>query len=116
MLIYLLMVINYIYNFCDVGLNSGLGEGFGLPNAEHASLGKPQIVPDHSALSELYSDCGLLVPAEISSIIPGYTLTAKMITDADMALLMEKIYNENGPDRYKQICLEKFVGLTVMTK
>ena len=29
---------------------------------------------------------------------------------------MERIFNESGYERSKPICLEKFVGLTVMTK
>lgn len=86
--------LNAIYNLCDVGLNSGLGEGFGLPNAEHGSLGKPQIVPNHSALTDLYSDCGLLVDAKISTIISGFTTTTKMITDTDMSMCMNQLYSD----------------------
>ena len=93
--------LNVIYNFCDVGLNSGVGEGFGLPNAEHASLGKPQIVPDHSALTELYSDCGLLVPANIKYMLPNITTTAKMIIAEDMAEKMELIYKDK--ELYKEL-------------
>lgn len=93
--------LNVIYNFCDVGLNSGVGEGFGLPNAEHASLGKPQIVPDHSALTELYSDCGLLVPANIKYMLSSITTTAKMIMAEDMAEKMELIYKDR--ELYKEL-------------
>lgn len=86
--------LNAIYNFCDVGLNSGLGEGFGLPNAEHASIGKPQIVPDHSALTDLYLDCGLLVPATIPTIITPYTMTTHAIAVEDMVEKMEILYSD----------------------
>lgn len=85
--------LNYIYNFCDVGLNSGLGEGFGLPNAEQASIGKPQIVPNHSALGELYEDCGLLVPAKIKISLPEINTTGKMILPEEMAAHMELLYS-----------------------
>lgn len=101
--------LNYIYNFCDVGLNSGLGEGFGLPNAEHAAIGKPQIVPDHSALTDLHGDCGLLVPAKVKVSLPELTTTGKMILPEDMAAYMELLYSNR--DVYKNLSMkssEKF--------
>jgi len=85
--------LNMIYNFCDAGLNSGLGEGFGLPNAEQAAVGKPQIVPDHSALTELYSDCGILVPTKAKISLRHLTTTGEMILPEDMAQLMDLLYS-----------------------
>jgi glycosyltransferase involved in cell wall biosynthesis len=96
--------LNYIYNFCNVGLNSGLGEGFGLPNAEHASIGKPQIVPDHSALSGLHEDCGLLVPAKVNVSLPDLTTTGKMILPEDMAAYMQLLYSNK--DVYKNLAMK----------
>jgi D-inositol-3-phosphate glycosyltransferase len=96
--------LNFIYNFCDVGLNSGLGEGFGLPNAEHAAIGKPQIVPNHSALSELYEDCGLLVPTKASVSLQDLTTTGRMILAEDMAAYMELLYNNK--DVYKNLSIK----------
>lgn len=93
--------LNAIYNFCDVGLNSGLGEGFGLPNAEHSAVGKPQIVPNHSALTDLYKDCGLLVPAKIPVALQTFTTTGYMISVDDMASKMELLYNDK--DLYKDL-------------
>ena len=48
--------INYLYNATDVGINTCDGEGFGLCNFEHASVGKPQIVPNHDSLMEIYEN------------------------------------------------------------
>lgn len=56
--------LNLIYNACDVGLNTGLGEGWSLTNMEHGVTGAAQIVPNHSALTELYTDCGILIPVD----------------------------------------------------
>ena len=36
--------VNLMYNACDIGINTCDGEGYGLCNIEHGSLGKPQIV------------------------------------------------------------------------
>lgn len=45
-----------IYNASDVGLNSCDGEGFGLCNYEHASLGKPQIISKTGGLLDYFND------------------------------------------------------------
>jgi len=57
--------LNYIYNACNVGINTSLGEGWGLPNWEHSACGKVQIVPKHSAQAELYKNGrGILLPID----------------------------------------------------
>ncbi len=48
--------LNLIYNACDVGINTSTGEGWGLVSFEHAATRKAQIVPDHSASAELWSE------------------------------------------------------------
>jgi glycosyltransferase involved in cell wall biosynthesis len=47
--------LNMLYNACDVGINSCLGEGFGLCNLEHACMGKPQIVSAVGALVDIFT-------------------------------------------------------------
>lgn len=49
-----------IYNACDVGVNTSLGEGFGLCSVEQALCGIPQLVPNHSACAELFSGFPLI--------------------------------------------------------
>jgi glycosyltransferase involved in cell wall biosynthesis len=103
--------LNLLYNACDVGINTGLGEGFGLPNAEHAATGALQIVPDHSALTELYQDCGILVPANILFTLDGISTTAKMVAIQDVVKALELVYNNK--DLYTQkskLCYEKFTS------
>ncbi len=48
--------LNTLYNACAVGLNTAMGEGFGLVSFEHAATGAPQIIPAHPALTELWRD------------------------------------------------------------
>jgi D-inositol-3-phosphate glycosyltransferase len=103
--------LNLLYNACDVGINTGLGEGFGLPNAEHAATGALQIVPDHSALTELYKDCGVLVPANILFTLDGISTTARMVAIQDVVKALELVYNNK--DLYTQkskLCYEKFTS------
>ena len=45
--------LNELYNACDVGINTCVGEGFGLCNLEHACVGKPQIVSKVGALADI---------------------------------------------------------------
>jgi glycosyltransferase involved in cell wall biosynthesis len=47
-------MLNYLYNACDVGLNTCVGEGFGLCNLEHGGIGKPQIVSGVGALNDIF--------------------------------------------------------------
>jgi glycosyltransferase involved in cell wall biosynthesis len=47
--------LNLLYNACDVGLNTSMGEGWGLVSFEHGATGAAQVVPRHSACAELWN-------------------------------------------------------------
>lgn len=49
-------MMNVIYNSTDIGINTCIGEGFGLCNLEHASIGKPQIVSNVGGLIDILPD------------------------------------------------------------
>jgi len=64
-------VLNYIYNSCDIGLNTSLGEGWGLVPFEHAATGAPQLVPANSANIEIWGDGrGILMSVEDTITTP----------------------------------------------
>lgn len=46
--------LNKVYNAVDIGLNTCIGEGWGLVNSEHAATGTVQVVPDHTSLKEIF--------------------------------------------------------------
>jgi glycosyltransferase involved in cell wall biosynthesis len=48
--------LNKVYNSADVGINTCIGEGWGLVNTEHASVGVAQVVPDHTSLAEIFDE------------------------------------------------------------
>ena len=48
--------LNKVYNCVDIGLNTCIGEGWGLVNSEHAATGVAQVVPDHISLKEIFND------------------------------------------------------------
>ena len=47
-------MLNTIYGACDVGINTSIGEGWGLVAHEMAALGVPQVVPHFASYPELY--------------------------------------------------------------
>ncbi|MBK8788450.1 MAG: glycosyltransferase [Chitinophagaceae bacterium] len=54
--------LTQLYSACDIGVNTSLGEGWGMISFEHAACGAAQLVPDHTAPSDLWKDAGILIP------------------------------------------------------
>jgi D-inositol-3-phosphate glycosyltransferase len=103
--------LNLIYNASDVGLNTCLGEGWGLTNHEHAATGAVQIVPDHSACKELFEDAGLLLPIRLESVNQDTLTTSGLVHPDDIANALEYLYT--NPDKMKLLsekCYQKFSG------
>jgi glycosyltransferase involved in cell wall biosynthesis len=105
--------ISKIYSFCDVGLNTCDGEGFGLCNYEHASYGRPQILSKVGGLMDYFNDNNSLmcVPKVVA-----YSLNferGEVVNADDVSEKMEKyyktrsFYNKHGnivreiPNNYK---------------
>lgn len=87
-------VLNWIYNACDVGINTSVGEGWGLVNLEHAATGAAQVVPRHSACEELWTGSAVLLE-------PAFTLTterilteARIVTPDEVARGLEALYQD----------------------
>ncbi len=88
--------LNLIYNACDVGINTGLGEGWGLTSVEHAVTGAVQIVPRHSACEELFSDCGLLMETVADWTIDASETVGKLTTPEEVARCLELVYRDKA--------------------
>jgi D-inositol-3-phosphate glycosyltransferase len=87
--------LNLIYNACDVGLTTTMGEGWGLVSLEHGATGAAQIVPRHSACEEIWEGAALLldpihrgVPAEFSPLELA-TVSAEHVAEA-----LERLYRD----------------------
>lgn len=93
--------LNWIYNASDIGLNTSLGEGWGLTAIEHAVTGAPQIVPNHSACAELYNDCGVLVQTPFSWRFDNLMTTGRVVTPETVASAMETLYTNK--DLYNKL-------------
>jgi glycosyltransferase involved in cell wall biosynthesis len=85
--------LNLLYNACDVGLNTSMGEGWGLVSFEHAATGAVQIVPDHSACREIWNGRGELIPIS-RSYIPEFSILEMSEVSADsVAQSLQKLYS-----------------------
>lgn len=102
--------LNVIYNATDVGINTGIGEGWGLTSVEHAVTGAPQIVPAHSACKELFSECGVLVPPSLPSVIEGICTTGYEVRPDDVAKAMDIIYTNR--QLYNQLSVAGYKKFT----
>jgi D-inositol-3-phosphate glycosyltransferase len=88
--------LNLIYNACDVGINTAMGEGWGLVSFEHAATTAAQIVPRHSACTELWTGSAELVePIEHS--VPRFSpLEMAAVSAMDVAAALEHLYADAG--------------------
>jgi glycosyltransferase involved in cell wall biosynthesis len=103
--------LNLIYNCSNVGINTSMGEGWGLINCEHAITGAPQIVGNHSALGDLYRDCGLLVEPIMKITQDHIPTTARLCRAEDFAEKMELIYtNRTLYEELSKKSIEKFTS------
>jgi glycosyltransferase involved in cell wall biosynthesis len=113
-------MLNLIYNCADVGLNTGMGEGWGLTSTEHAATRTAQIVPAHSACKELFEDCGLLIPVQEDPYVYEQTLTeGKVVSSNDVAEQLEVLYidhelrNVLAEEGYNKFTSDKYSWETV---
>ena len=92
--------LNQVYNAVDVGVNTCLGEGWGLVNTEHAATGVAQVVPDHTSLKEIFDgvsrieveswetdrnyglERGQPSPSSLASILDGYYHSPESLVQA----------------------------------
>lgn len=102
--------LNLIYNATDIGVNTSVGEGWSLTQIEHAVTGAPQVVPNHSALSNIYADCGLLVEPRTEIVLDRIMTTGKIVFPEDVAVRFEELYQNK--DLYKKLSEKSIAKFT----
>ena len=86
--------LNLLYGACDAGLNTSMGEGWGLVSFEHAAAGAAQIVPRHSACADLWHGHALLVPPR-KRYVPDFSiLELAEVAPLDVAAALERLYRD----------------------
>ncbi|MFY9558492.1 MAG: glycosyltransferase [Blastocatellia bacterium] len=100
--------LNLLYNACDVGINTSMGEGFGLVSFEHGATGAAQIVPDHSACRELWSGRGELIPPARRYIPEFSVLEMSEVSPEGVANAMDNLYRD--PNRREELARAAFMA------
>ncbi|WP_299336046.1 glycosyltransferase [uncultured Psychroserpens sp.] len=89
-------VLNRLYNACDVGVNTSMGEGWGMIAFEHGATGAAQIVPDHTACQELWKDYGELLEVKEWRVLDNNPFTMGEIDPLALQKSLEKLYNDKS--------------------
>jgi glycosyltransferase involved in cell wall biosynthesis len=84
--------LNKVYNACDVGINTCIGEGWGLVNTEHAATGVAQVVPDHTSLKEIF-DGVKRIAVESWETDRNYGLERGQPSPSDLADILNYYYH-----------------------
>jgi D-inositol-3-phosphate glycosyltransferase len=88
--------LNLLYNACDVGINTAMGEGWGLVSFEHGAVGAAQIVPDHTACGELWRGHAELIPPARSYVPEFSPLEMGEVSPEGVAQALEALYRDPG--------------------
>ncbi len=93
--------LNLLYNACDVGINTSMGEGWGLVCFEHGGTGAAQIVPAHSACADLWHErAEMIEPAK--RYIPEFSvLEMGEVSPAGVAQALNNLYLD--PERCRHL-------------
>ena len=90
--------LNYLYNACDVGINTTTGEGWGMPSFEHGATRAAQIVPRHTSLADLWKDAAEFIDPVMTLTWPGNLTHAHLVTPEGVAAALQRLY-EDRPHR-----------------
>ncbi|MDE3250371.1 MAG: glycosyltransferase [Bacteroidota bacterium] len=102
--------LNLLYNATEVGINTAMGEGWGLLSFEHAATGAPQIVPAHTACGELWSGVDTILPVRSSMEHTGLAMVWHAIDPADIARILNQLYWDE--DYRKQQAMKAYQNAT----
>ena len=86
--------LNLLFNACDVGITTTMGEGWGQVSCEHGAAGAAQIVPDHTAPSELWRGRGELIPPARSYVPDFSPLEMGEVSAEGVAHALETLYRD----------------------
>lgn len=85
-----------IFAAACVGVNTSIGEGWGLVSFEHAATGAAQIVPDHSACAELWEGAALLLKPVMTVTTERILTEGGLVSADDLADALERLYADRG--------------------
>lgn len=86
--------MNLLYNACDVGVTTSMGEGWGLGTFEHAATRAAQIVPDHTSFRENWQGAAALLPSAGRVYIFYEYSNMVEVRAHDVTLELERLYDD----------------------
>lgn len=86
--------LNFLYNACDVGINTTTGEGWGMPSFEHGATRASQIVPRHTSLADLWNGAAEFIEPVMTLTYPGNLTHAHLVTPEGVATALERLYTD----------------------
>jgi D-inositol-3-phosphate glycosyltransferase len=93
--------LNLLYNACDVGINTSMGEGWGLVSFEHGAAGSAQIVPRHTACAEIWNGRAEMIQP-VRSYTPEFSaLEMSEVSAEGVAEALGNLYD--NPQRRQQL-------------
>jgi len=98
--------LNLLYNACDVGINTSMGEGWGMVSFEHGGAGAAQIVPAHSACADLWRGRAELIQPERSYIPEFSVLEMGEVSAEGVAQALNNLFY--NPQRRQQLAHAAF--------
>ena len=114
-------MLNKVYNAADIGINTCIGEGWGLVNTEHGSVGVAQLVPDHTSLAEIFDELPR-IPSNGSETDRNYGLERFQPDPQSAAEILTYYYEnrdvlkEHGQWCYKRLHEEEFTWPYIQQK
>ena len=98
--------LNLLYNACDVGINTSMGEGWGLVSCEHGAAGAAQIVPAHSACAEVWNGRAEMIPPARRYIPEFSSLEMGEVSADGVAKALNRLYLD--PQHRQQLAQAAF--------
>jgi glycosyltransferase involved in cell wall biosynthesis len=100
--------LNHIYNAMDVSVNTGGGEGWGLPPMESAATRTAQVMPNWSATKEIWEGSGELIDVISVRHEPSKINTEQAVIDTHhFATILSELYEDrNKLDTIAEQCYQ----------
>ena len=102
--------LSLLYNACEVGMTTSMGEGWGLTNFEHAATGAAQIIPSHTALKEIWEGAAEMLNPKDKFFSYFSPFEMQMISPKDAADAMDRLYKDR--DYLNQMSIKAYKRVT----
>lgn len=102
--------LNMIYNACEVGINTSLGEGWGLVSFEHAATGAAQVVPRHTACEELWQGAAEMLEPIFTVTVERVLTEGKFVSPKGVAEALERLYRD--PEYLREMSEAAYLNAT----